>query len=297
MVAYRTVVADPEREGEPDIYRMLLDRPHRRGDVHERVGGAELRQGARRRAGRRSAADDGRRLDRAGHGRSGRAVRHSARTIVPGAVHRCRRSSTPSSSTSQKSARSGPAHESRPRGPRLRLRTTLHTDIDATPPPAAPALDGSACARWSARRGCRRTCSILPLFVCEGEGVRREVSLDAGRVQPVGRRGGAAKRRRRKADGIRSVLLFGLPDQQGRRRLERLRSRSARADRRCARSSARLPDMLVITDVCLCEYTDHGHCGIVIDDEIANDPTRRAARARGACRTPPPAPTSSRRRT
>ena len=31
--------------------------------------------------------------------------------------------------------------------------------------------------------------------------------------------------------------------------------------------------MLVVTDVCLCEYTDHGHCGIVIDDEIANDPT------------------------
>jgi porphobilinogen synthase len=33
------------------------------------------------------------------------------------------------------------------------------------------------------------------------------------------------------------------------------------------------PDVLVVTDVCLCEYTDHGHCGIVIDDEIANDPT------------------------
>jgi len=34
-----------------------------------------------------------------------------------------------------------------------------------------------------------------------------------------------------------------------------------------------VPDVLVMTDVCLCEYTDHGHCGIVIDDEIANDPT------------------------
>ena len=34
-----------------------------------------------------------------------------------------------------------------------------------------------------------------------------------------------------------------------------------------------MPDLLVVTDVCLCEYTDHGHCGILIDDEIANDPT------------------------
>ena len=34
-----------------------------------------------------------------------------------------------------------------------------------------------------------------------------------------------------------------------------------------------VPDLLVITDVCLCEYTEHGHCGIVIDGEIANDPT------------------------
>src|SRR5262249_40813619 len=34
-----------------------------------------------------------------------------------------------------------------------------------------------------------------------------------------------------------------------------------------------VPDMLVASDVCLCEYTDHGHCGIVIDNEVANDPT------------------------
>ena len=44
VVAYRTVVADAEREGEPDIYRMLLERAHRRRDVHQPVGGAELRR-------------------------------------------------------------------------------------------------------------------------------------------------------------------------------------------------------------------------------------------------------------
>ncbi len=112
---------------------------------------------------------------------------------------------------------------------------------------------------------------ILPLFVCEGEGIRREVPSMPGvfnlSVDETVREVSAAK-----ADGIRSVLLFGLPDHKD-------AVGSASFDPRAPVQSAiraikrELPDMLVVSDVCLCEYTDHGHCGIIIENEIANDPT------------------------
>ena len=76
VVAYRTIAVEADREGEPDIYRMLLERTHRRRHVHERVGGAQLRARPRRGAGGRSAGDDGRRVHRTGD-RGGRgAVEH-----------------------------------------------------------------------------------------------------------------------------------------------------------------------------------------------------------------------------
>jgi porphobilinogen synthase len=112
---------------------------------------------------------------------------------------------------------------------------------------------------------------ILPLFVCEGEGVRREVPSMPGvfnlSVDEAVRETEAAK-----ADGIRSVLLFGLPDQK-----DDVGS-SAYDPEAPVQSAIRaikrsVPEVLVVTDVCLCEYTDHGHCGILIDDQIANDPT------------------------
>jgi porphobilinogen synthase len=112
---------------------------------------------------------------------------------------------------------------------------------------------------------------VLPLFVCEGEGVRREVSSMPGvfnlSVDEAVREASAAR-----ADGIRSVLLFGLPEQK-----DDIGSSAydpeAPVQSAIRAIKAAAPDMLVITDVCLCEYTDHGHCGIVIDDEIANDQT------------------------
>jgi porphobilinogen synthase len=112
---------------------------------------------------------------------------------------------------------------------------------------------------------------VLPLFVCEGEGVRREVPSMPGvfnlSVDEAVRETTAAK-----ADGINAVLLFGLPDHKD-------DVGSAAADPEAPVQSAvraikrSVPDVLVITDVCLCEYTDHGHCGIVIDNEIVNDAT------------------------
>ena len=112
---------------------------------------------------------------------------------------------------------------------------------------------------------------VLPLFVCEGEGVRREVASMPGvfnlSVDEAVREATAAR-----GDGIRAVLLFGLPAQK-----DDIGS-SAYDPEAPVQSAVRAlkaaaPEMLVITDVCLCEYTDHGHCGIVIDEEIANDQT------------------------
>jgi porphobilinogen synthase len=112
---------------------------------------------------------------------------------------------------------------------------------------------------------------VLPLFVCEGEGVRREVPSMPGvcnlSVDEAVRETAAAR-----ADGIKSVILFGIPDQKD-------AIGSPAYDPEAPVQSAiraikrEVPEVLVVSDVCLCEYTDHGHCGIVIDGEIANDPT------------------------
>ena len=112
---------------------------------------------------------------------------------------------------------------------------------------------------------------MLPLFICEGRGVRREVSsmpgvfnlsVDEAVKEVEGARG----------DGIRSVLLFGLPEHKD-------GVGSASYDPNAPVQSAvraiksAVPGMLVATDVCLCEYTDHGHCGIIVDNEVSNDAT------------------------
>ena len=112
---------------------------------------------------------------------------------------------------------------------------------------------------------------VYPLFVCEGEGVRREVgsmpgvfnlSVDEAVKEAEGARG----------DGVRSVLLFGLPDHKD-------AVGSAAYDPNAPVQAAvraikrAMPDMLVATDVCLCEYTDHGHCGVIVGNDVVNDPT------------------------
>jgi porphobilinogen synthase len=112
---------------------------------------------------------------------------------------------------------------------------------------------------------------VLPLFVCEGEGIRREVASMPGvfnlSVDEAVKEVQAAK-----ADGVHSVILFGLPEHKD-------DIGSVAYDPEAPVQSAiraikrEVSDVLVVTDVCLCEYTDHGHCGVIIDEEIANDPT------------------------
>ncbi len=112
---------------------------------------------------------------------------------------------------------------------------------------------------------------IYPLFVCTGEGQRREVGSMPGvfqlSVDEAVKEAAAAK-----ADGIPGVLLFGLPDEKdpigsGAYDPEAPVQSAVRALKR------EVPGLLVVTDVCLCEYTSHGHCGILNGEEILNDPT------------------------
>jgi len=112
---------------------------------------------------------------------------------------------------------------------------------------------------------------MLPLFVCGGEGVRREVPSMPGvfnlSVDEAVKEAAAAQ-----ADGVNSVILFGIPD-----RKDDIGSQAydpeAPVQAAIRGIKREVADVLVATDVCLCEYTDHGHCGIVIDHEIVNDPT------------------------
>ena len=112
---------------------------------------------------------------------------------------------------------------------------------------------------------------VLPLFICEGEGVRREIGSMPGvfnlSVDEAVKEVAAAR-----GDGVKSVILFGLPDHK-----DDIGSSAydPEAPVQCAARTIKreVPDTLVMTDVCLCEYTDHGHCGVIIDEEIANDPT------------------------
>jgi porphobilinogen synthase len=112
---------------------------------------------------------------------------------------------------------------------------------------------------------------LYPLFVRGGEGERREIGSMPGvfqlSVDEAVREASAVK-----AEGIPGVLLFGLPDRKdpagaGAFDPEAPVQSAVRALKR------EVPGLLVVTDVCLCEYTSHGHCGILIEDEVANDPT------------------------
>ena len=114
-------------------------------------------------------------------------------------------------------------------------------------------------------------CMIYPLFVCEGEGVRRPIGSMPGifqlSVDEAVKEAQAAK-----GEGIPGVLLFGLPAQKD--SIGSLAADPEAPVQEAVRALKRqVPDLLVMTDVCLCEYTSHGHCGIVEGDEILNDAT------------------------
>lgn len=112
---------------------------------------------------------------------------------------------------------------------------------------------------------------IYPLFVVEGENIRNEVSsmpgvfhisLDAvlGEIKDIVNR------------GIKSVILFGVPAEKD------PLGKQAYHDHGIVQEATRLiksefPELVIIADTCLCQYTDHGHCGVIEDGKVLNDPT------------------------
>jgi porphobilinogen synthase len=112
---------------------------------------------------------------------------------------------------------------------------------------------------------------VYPLFAIHGRGVREPIGSMPGQYrlsidEMLKECKDAASR------GIPAVLLFGLPRDKDPRGTE------AYADDGIIQQAVRavkdtIPDLLVVTDVCLCEYTSHGHCGVVEDGRVKNDPS------------------------
>jgi porphobilinogen synthase len=112
---------------------------------------------------------------------------------------------------------------------------------------------------------------IYPLFVCPGTGVRTEVSSMPGVYQQSVDR--IVEECREVAGlGIPGVILFGLPEHKDETGSEAASPSGAVQRAIEAIRKAKL-DLLVITDVCLCEYTSHGHCGVIEGDQVLNDPS------------------------
>jgi porphobilinogen synthase len=112
---------------------------------------------------------------------------------------------------------------------------------------------------------------VYPLFIVHGRGVREEIPSMPG-VFHLSVDQLAREAREIVSLGIPAVLLFGLPAYKDATGSENFASDGIIQQAIRELKNAQ-PDLLVITDVCLCEYTDHGHCGIVENGRILNDPT------------------------
>ena len=112
---------------------------------------------------------------------------------------------------------------------------------------------------------------VYPMFACPGTNIRTEVSSMPGIYQQSPDQ--IVEECRAVVDlSIPAVILFGLPEHK-----DETGSEAAAADAAVQRSIEAIRkanlDLLIVTDVCLCEYTSHGHCGVIQDGEILNDPS------------------------
>jgi len=112
---------------------------------------------------------------------------------------------------------------------------------------------------------------IHPLFVCPGRDVAKPVESMPGVAQLSVDRA-LAEAREIHAAGVPAIVLFGIPEHKDARGSEAWSDRGV-VQRAIAEIKEHLPELAVITDVCLCEYTDHGHCGVVSGNEVDNDAT------------------------
>ncbi len=112
---------------------------------------------------------------------------------------------------------------------------------------------------------------ILPLFAVGGKGVAEPIPSMPGQYHlSVDRLVETAKTAA--AAGVPAVILFGVPEQKNPLATSAY-ARDGIVQRAVAALKSALPDLTVITDVCLCQYTDHGHCGVVEAGRIDNDAT------------------------
>jgi porphobilinogen synthase len=112
---------------------------------------------------------------------------------------------------------------------------------------------------------------IYPMFVLEGQGTRKEVPSMPGCYQEsVDKLLESA--REVFSLGVPAVILFGIPSRKDELGSEAYNPQGV-VQRAVRALKEALPELWVITDVCLCEYTSHGHCGLVKDGEVLNDPT------------------------
>jgi len=112
---------------------------------------------------------------------------------------------------------------------------------------------------------------IYPLFVRHGEGIKEEITSMPGNyhfsIDRLVEEVGAARE-----EGVNAVILFGIPERKDATGSEAWDDEAA-VQSAVRRLKSDYPDLVVITDVCLCEYTSHGHCGVIENGQVANDPT------------------------
>jgi porphobilinogen synthase len=112
---------------------------------------------------------------------------------------------------------------------------------------------------------------IYPMFVVNGSGVRTPIEPMPG-IDQISLDIAVEEAQRAMEAGVKSVLLFGIPDEKdatgsGASSPDEAVQRAVQAIKKAS------PETYVITDVCLCEYTDHGHCGIINGNDVDNDAT------------------------
>ncbi len=159
--------------------------------------------------------------------------------------------------------------------------TEMMTDMNDTPDLSATTVTGLARPRRLRRSPAMRNLVretrfdlnglIYPLFIVPGEGFRREVT-SMPEVYNLSIDEAVRECRELIELGVTAVILFGIPEEKdphgsGAYDANGIVQRAVRAIK------SEVPSMLVVTDVCLCEYTDHGHCGLLDGERILNDPT------------------------
>jgi porphobilinogen synthase len=112
---------------------------------------------------------------------------------------------------------------------------------------------------------------ILPLFVCPGEGVRKPIGSMPGHAQ-LSIDEAVKECEQARSLGLGGVILFGIPSKKDDTASENYDEKGI-VQRAIRAVKAATPDLLLVTDVCNCEYTSHGHCGKVVDGDVDNDAT------------------------